>query len=156
MIQAIVQIVSMVLGALQICAIQSALTMSINIRMLSTTASLNELKFWDALRQGKLDCDLRYRPMAILTIYFLLLQIPSALWAGAITPLLMTTGVHAELSIPNYSQATAGYWGTICQPGGGCENLQPLGAVETTLSTGTFTYIGWKCKLTLQRLRKSR
>jgi hypothetical protein len=146
MIQVMVQIVSTILGALQLNAISSALNMSINIRMLSTTASLNELKFWDALCKGKLDWDLRYRPMAILTIYVILLQIPSALWAGAITPVLLTTDVDAELSIPRYSQTTAKYWGYICRPAEAARRCHDRNVTGVIKEMGTFTYLSWKCK----------
>jgi hypothetical protein len=79
MIQIIIQIASMILGTLQIYAISCALVMSINIRMLSTTASLNELKLWNALGQGRFDWDLPYRSMVILSLYVVVIQIPSAL-----------------------------------------------------------------------------
>ncbi|KAJ9130910.1 hypothetical protein NKR23_g11961 [Pleurostoma richardsiae] len=124
MIGTVVQVVSMVLGALQIYALSSVLTMSFHIRMLSTTTSLNELKFWNALSQGRLDWDLPYKTMAILTAYVVAIQIPSALWAGAFTPVSTTANVAAEFSIPQYSQSVA----------------------QLTMDVGTFTYVAWKYK----------
>ena len=53
-IQITIQIASMILRTLQIYAFGCVLVVSINIRMLYTTASLNKLKLWDALRQGRL------------------------------------------------------------------------------------------------------
>jgi hypothetical protein len=62
----------------------------------------------------------------------------------------VTADVAAEFSIPKYSQASAEYWGRLCKPGADCGSVQPGNTAKTTSDLGTFTYIAWKCELTLE------
>jgi hypothetical protein len=145
-VQIIVQILSTILGACQIKAIGSAMAMSKNIEMQSRPISLDNLKLWNALHLGKFDFDLPLKPMIVLALYVIAIQLPSALWAGAITPTTAIVNVTADVVIPNYSQSTVGLWGQQYRPAAD-------GSLSSNTSDlGTFTYLPWKGQYSAARI----
>ncbi|KAJ4179641.1 hypothetical protein NW755_012366 [Fusarium falciforme] len=73
--------------------------------------------------------------------WLLALQLPAALWAGSITPVLTEAQYEALIPIPYYSQSTAAYWATRCAPAEPCDQL--LGGIS---DMGTFSYVAWKTR----------
>ncbi|RFU26769.1 hypothetical protein B7463_g9558, partial [Scytalidium lignicola] len=69
------------------------------------------------------------------------IQLPSALWTGAITPNTTPVDVNATFQVPNYDKTTSGYWAKNCAPAVPCDYL--LGNIS---ALGTFTYVAWKTK----------
>ncbi|KAL6364578.1 hypothetical protein LRP88_01981 [Fusarium phalaenopsidis] len=82
------------------------------------------------------------KKMSLISILWLLgMQIPAALWAGSITPILTKARHEALIPIPDYSESTAKYWSTICPPATSCDQL--LGSIS---DRGTFSYVAWKTR----------
>ncbi len=142
LVQIIVQIISAILGALQTFAIARIINFGVNIRMQSRAASLDTLKFWQAVTFGRSDFHLPVKTLVISLVWFILSRIPSAFWAGSITPVVVTADVQATFQLPNYDQTTSGYWATKCPPATSCDYL-----LGNTSELGTFTYVAWKSEL---------
>lgn len=142
--QIVVQILAQLLGSCQIYALSTIIRFWTNIRLTRTAMSLDLLKALDAVTSARLDLDIRYRALTVLIFYLAVIQVPAALWAGALTPILTTTHATAPYRIPQYSsgsQSTA--WGNVCYPATDCGP----DVTGNTSELGTFTYIAWKGKL---------
>lgn len=139
-IQLIVQLFSALLGALQLYAISSALVFRLNTRLRTTPIALDEIKKLDAFLARKLDLSLPFPSLAISLVYLVVLQIPAALWAGALTPVISSAMVDGVVDIPNYGNGSASYWNNTCYPDFDCGPL----VTGDISNSGVITYIPWK------------
>ncbi len=140
--QAIVQLLSVTLGALQTYVVTSAIRFQINLRLSLKPGSLDGLKLWNALILNSFDTDLPNPSLLGLCIYLVLIRISNALWAGAITPIITTSDLAGSFLVPAYSEFSSKLWGQLCVPGQSCDR-----ALEgETSELGRFTYLPWKCK----------
>lgn len=139
-IQIVVHIISATLGALQMYVVSSVIQFRVNTKLCVNSISLDKLKLWGALNLGKADLDLPRLYLAWALLNFAIIQAPAAIWAGAITPVIISTNSNATYRIPFYDPSTIGNWGATCRPAVNCG----INATSITTEQGTFTNIGWK------------
>ena len=140
-IQFVIHVIAAILGALELYVLSSILTFRTNIRLISAPISLDSLKLRSALNVGRLDFDLSHTPLALLALYWIAIQAPSAVWNGAITPVVTTADVTGEFHIAQYSQSSATmYWNNTCAPLDVCSNY----TLGVTSDLGIFSYVAWK------------
>jgi hypothetical protein len=141
-IQIVIHIISAGLGGLQVYVLGSLVRFRTNIRLLLKPTTLDKLKLHGALNFGKLDWDLPLWPLAVVVAYVAGIQVPAAIWAGAITPVIISQDTGGNYRVPYYDLAHHETWDTPCRPATGCgENV-----ISITTEQGTFTRIGWTCK----------
>jgi hypothetical protein len=141
-IQIVVHIISATLGALQTYVVSSLIRLRTNTRLCVKSTSLDELKLHGALNFGKLDFDLPLRSLWVVLAYVAVIQVPAAIWTGAITPIIVSTNYTTTYRIPFYDPSTIGNWGATCRPATDCG----ANATSITIEQGTFTNIAWKCR----------
>ena len=147
-IQIIVQVLSSVLASLQLFALSTLVKNDTSLSIGRTPMTLDMLKFRNAIRLQSLDLDLRVRHTAFLLILLVAVQFPSALWAGALTPVSTNVEVTRQYQVPQYSHASVSYWDGSCSPGNG--NCTSIGNQYPNITDeGTFTYRPWRGKPTL-------
>lgn len=141
-VQTIVQLLSTALGALQTFAMTGAIRFQVILRLSSKPASLDGIKLRNAAISEYLDTDLPISSLLTLCLYLGLIRISNALWAGAITPIIMSSDSAGSFQVPAYSAFSNKLWGKLCIPGEICD-----AAILSNISElGTFTYLPWKCK----------
>jgi hypothetical protein len=138
-IQIIVHIISTTLGSLQIYVLSSLIRFSTNIRLCKEATSLDELKLHSALNSGRLDFDLPRLSLFGVLAYVAVIQTPAAIWAGAITPVVISASSPAIYRIPFYNPSTIENWAVLCRPATQCTKIASI-----TTDQGTFTNIAWK------------
>lgn len=139
--QIIVQLLSMTLGTFQLYAFQSLFRFWISTHLTRKSSSLDSLKFMNAVYAARFDHEIQLQWVIVLLLYLAAVQVPAALWAGALTPVFASMEGNALYTIPAYSSSTENLWGYTCWPTANC----PAG-FNSAISTpnGTFTYIPWK------------
>ncbi|OQU97849.1 hypothetical protein CLAIMM_03728 [Cladophialophora immunda] len=73
------------------------------LRLTKTPTSLGVLQFWNAISSGILTWSLRPELLALLCIYLGVAAVPSAIWAGSLTPVATSTSHATTVRIPQYS-----------------------------------------------------
>ena len=137
-IQIFVHLLSVALTTLQIFALSSFITFRTNIQILSSPLSLDTLKLRQALNARQLDFNLPNKFLLIALFWLLVVQVPGAIWAGAITPVITTAKVSGTFSVPIYSTNST-IWGQACHPAYVCSfNV-------TTSNQGSVSNVPWKC-----------
>ncbi len=139
--QIFVQILSHCLGALHVHILCTLINFATRLRLAERPAALDLLKFWSALCGVRLDLSLPLRSLAPLTVFIVMVLLPGALWAGALTPVVTSTSFTSHpspafprcpyLSVPQYSNASDIYWRNITW-------LHPLQSLRK--EKGIFTY----------------
>ncbi|KAF7533606.1 hypothetical protein G7Z17_g13485 [Cylindrodendrum hubeiense] len=109
--------------------------------MLSKPTAIDTLKLRHAVTAGRPDFDLPRNKIIMSLFWLALIQVPSLLWTGSITPVITTSEFPTMVRIPNYSESTYDFWGRQCPPATSCDEL-----LGTTSDLGTFTYVAWKTK----------
>lgn len=99
-IQIVVQVLSMLMGACQIYALSTSIVFWTNTHLSTTPISLDTLKLLDAITTARLDLNVPIQAVTILLVYLTAIRIPSALWAGALTPVFTNTNATAQYTIP--------------------------------------------------------
>ncbi|KAI8653979.1 hypothetical protein NCS56_01353600 [Fusarium sp. Ph1] len=143
-ISIIVQVLSTVLSIGQTYVLGSLVAFSTNAQLASShkLPTLDKLKLRQAMVSKSPIWEWQTKKMSLISILWLLgMQIPAALWAGSITPILTKARHEALIPIPDYSESTAKYWSTICPPATSCDQL--LGSIS---DRGTFSYVAWKTR----------
>jgi hypothetical protein len=125
-IQIIVHIISVNLGALQTYVISSLIRFRTNTRLCAKPTSLGRLKLHNALNFGSLDFDLPLRSAVVVLAYVAAIQVPSAIWAGAITSVIISTNSTATYRIPLYNASTIDNWSTTCLPADACNSVTTI------------------------------
>ena len=137
-IQIFVHLLSVALATLQIFASSSFITFRTNIQILSSPLSLDTLKLRQALNARQLDFNLPNGFLLIALFWLLVVQVPGAIWAGAITPVITTAKVSGTFSVPIY-RTNSTIWGQPCYPAYVCSfNV-------TTSNQGSVSNVPWKC-----------
>ena len=107
----IVQIISSVLGSLQTLTATSLLGAATRVRLTERATKLEDVHLWTALLVPRIDISFRKERLAMVVIFFLIAQIPAALWAGALTPVFTTTTLMTgSIQVPTYTTATESIW----------------------------------------------
>ncbi len=138
-IQIFVHLISMALATLQIFALSSFISFRTNIQILSSPLSLDTLKLRQALHARQLDLNLPIGFLLVALFWSLVVQVPGAIWAGVITPVITTTKVSGNFSVPSYSTNSSAIWGEPCYPAATCS------VFDYTTKQGTVSNIPWKC-----------
>lgn len=98
---------------------------------------LNAISFWQATSTGSLNTTLPPRLLAASVVCMAVLVVPTLLWSGAITPVLVSHVLPSmSVSVPQYSEATASIWNLTC---GWCWASGGKGPGETLTTDG---YVG--------------
>ena len=141
-IQLAVQVVSTVLGGLQIYALNGIIRFRVNTKLLDRPLRLDSLKFFNAVLDQKFDTDLSVWEIAVLLTYLAAAQVPAAIWAASITPVVTTWRMPAEFETAYFPppQTSAGNWSNVCRPNTDCGTFVP----DISSDLGTFTYLPWK------------
>jgi hypothetical protein len=134
-IQIIVHIISTTLGSLQIYVLSSLIKFRTNTRLCQEATSLDNLKLHNALNSGKLDFDLPCLSLFGLLVYVVVIQSPAAIWAGAITPVIISASSPAIYHVPSYDLSTIGNWAVTCRPATKCTNIASVTTDQGTLQT---------------------
>jgi len=112
-VQAVVQIVSHVLGALQTYVLYNLIAFGVRIHLMSTYISLKKLKFFSAVVSHQFDLTLPRSLLFQLILFNLLNLAPSALWAASITPIITTSSSSGTMDVAHFDQDSAKYWGGV-------------------------------------------
>lgn len=114
-VQVIVQILSLVLAMLQIYALRKLFTLGTRLLLGGRRLSLDTLSLWAAISQAKLDSSLSKRYVVIIIAFVALTALPSALWAGALTPILSTDRQTGTIDIPAFTSKSQSVWASQFQ-----------------------------------------
>ncbi|MCJ1389393.1 hypothetical protein MMC18_002250 [Xylographa bjoerkii] len=107
----IVQIISSGLGGLQTLTATSLLEAATRVYLLERSAEIEDVHLWTTLLAPCIDTSFRKWRLVAVVVFFLIAQIPAALWAGALTPVFMTaTLTTGSIQVPAYTTATEDIW----------------------------------------------
>lgn len=107
----VVQILSSILGLCQFYAACSALNFSTRLHLEKRSVSLQTLNFWSAIVAPRMDFSLSILMLVPLSIWCMVVQVPGALWAGALTPLFVTVAMETGyISVPAYPLNASKFW----------------------------------------------
>ena len=140
-IQIIVHILSATLAAMQLYVLSGFICFRTNLELLSKPMSLNSLKLHQALNYRRLDYGLPLRASLIIFVWLAIVEIPGALWAGAISPVLTTANVASVYRVPFWNKDPSATWNQACRPAVDCDWVS-----HNVTDQGTFTNVPWKCK----------
>ncbi|CAD6583814.1 MAG: hypothetical protein ASARMPRED_001511 [Alectoria sarmentosa] len=141
-IQIIVQVLSTVLAGLQLFALSALIKYDTSLSIARRPMTLDTLKFRNAVQLKSLDFDLRFGHTMSLLLLLVAVQFPSALWAGALTPVSTNVEVIRQYQVPSYSRASASFWDYLCAPSSNCTSIG--NQYPNITNEGTFTYRPWR------------
>lgn len=110
--QIVVQILAHVLGFLQTYSVSACQKFSIRLRLFHKPARLEDVGFWFAISNGHIDTSLPKTYLILTILAVVACAVPGALWAGALTPLIVIqqASFNTTISIPAYSQSSSNIW----------------------------------------------
>jgi hypothetical protein len=100
--QLAVQLISYLLGLIQVTAICRIINYSTRLRMEQNPVSLDMIHLWSSLSAARMDWNLRLQFVLPLLAFISITSVPAALWAGAITPVPTLASREATMNIPKY------------------------------------------------------
>ena len=132
-VQIIVQVLSQSFGALLVYALCSLINFGTRLRLARIPHTLDQIQFWSAISLQRLDWALPLGLMMILILFNAAILIPGAIWAGALTPVVMSTHSSSTplLEVPQYGPASEHIWYNLTW-------LRPEPSVHNP--NGIFTY----------------
>lgn len=101
-VQIAVQIVSGILGYFQLSVVSCLINYGTRLRFNRTPQTLDTILAWSNLTARNISWNLRARCLAPIAVFVMFSQIPSALWAGAVTPVSAATKRPADISVPQF------------------------------------------------------
>ena len=101
-IQTSVQVVSHLLGLAHILVLTTCLSNRTRLRFESRSVSLDRLQWWSTMSSQRIDWSLPPQFLCFSILFVAASFIPAALWAGAITPILITKMVPSTISTSFY------------------------------------------------------
>jgi len=104
--QFLIQLVANGLGAIEIGVIYLLINYSTRLRMSSSRVPLELLDFWASILAQRVDWTLPIRLLVPLLLFLTACLIPSALWAGAITPVGVLSTRHGSILVPSWDNST--------------------------------------------------
>ena len=118
-VQIFVQIVSQLLGAIHVYTVCTLINLATRLRLVGKSTELDLLKFWNAVCGLRIDWSLPYRLLVPVGVFSIMGLLPSAIWAGALTPVITSTFLTSSgspfysptpgLDVPQYSIASSEY-----------------------------------------------
>lgn len=114
-VQIAVQILAWILGTAQLLTVCMVIKALLNMHVGRKPLSLDGLKFWTALASARFDTALPPIALVLLFVFLVAIHVPSALWAGALTPVTtVANGTFFPIPLPQYSKATEPIWNLTC------------------------------------------
>lgn len=101
-VQLAVQLISYLLGLVQVTAICRIVNYTTRLRMKENPVSLDMIHLWNNLSTAQIDWTLPLQFALPLLAFIALASIPAALWAGAISPVPTLASRAATINIPRY------------------------------------------------------
>lgn len=124
-VQVIVQILSFVLAMLQIYALRQLFALATRLVLPKRTLSMETLSWWTAISQTKMDSSLPMSYLICTITIVVLTALPSALWAGALTPILSTDlQTNGTIAVPQFTADSMRIWATQFQVRPNGDDLQ--------------------------------
>jgi hypothetical protein len=132
--QLVVQIVAGLLGAIYVQTVCNLINFSVRIALTRRPMPLDWLKLWNAITTPTLDWSTPITTLPLVIGFSLLALIPSALWAGALTPVpsSRTFTLPSALSLSRYTPASYSFWS---------QNIYNNQFAIAVNPKGTFSYI---------------
>ncbi|TEY87374.1 hypothetical protein BOTCAL_0003g00550 [Botryotinia calthae] len=106
-VQIVVQIIAAALGLVQVTALCRLFNYATRIRLNQRAIPLSLLNLWNGVSLASMRWDLHWMHILLLLTFTLFCAIPSALWAGAITPINASKSIPTTVTIPQYSNMTS-------------------------------------------------
>ena len=101
-IQTSVQVVSHLLGLAHTLVLTTCLSNRTRLRFESRSVSLDRFQWWSTMSSQRIDWSLPPQFLCFSILFVAASFIPAALWAGAITPILITKTVPSTISTSFY------------------------------------------------------
>ncbi|KAF8852238.1 hypothetical protein BDZ45DRAFT_630624 [Acephala macrosclerotiorum] len=105
-VQIIVQLLSNIFALCQVTALCTLINRATRLRFIRTEASLDDLQFWSHLCTPSMTWRLPFKYLIALLIFIGFTMVPSALWAGALSPISVSTTHISSVMIPSYQNAS--------------------------------------------------
>lgn len=105
-IQLMVQIASNLLGYANLLVICKIINYDTRALLSVKPISLIYLRFWNAIISQQFTWDLPPLLLVPLSLWIIFAMVPSALWAGAITPVTVIVLEEVPISLPSYANTT--------------------------------------------------
>ena len=107
-VQIAVQAFSAILGHLQVSVICCLINYATRLRLDKSSQTLDAVLAWNNLVARSPSWGLRSHYLVPIALFVLASQIPAALWAGAITPVLVVTQASspASIAVPQYQDSS--------------------------------------------------
>ena len=125
--QSLVQVISHILGLLQVSSLCAVLNLSMRYRIMRGSVTLQVLSFLLASSTARIDFYLPRRLLLLNAAFVAATLLPAALWAPAISPLIvMKSQELGHQLLPAYTEGTRAYWDSQFQlrgPGRGVWNI---------------------------------
>ncbi|KAJ7768073.1 hypothetical protein DFH07DRAFT_954640 [Mycena maculata] len=101
-VQVGIQIIAHALGFIEIFTLTSIVNFSTRLRLSRGSVSLAELRLWQSISSIRMAWSMPLLHLTILIPYIVFHLLPSALWAGAITPIVSSTVIYGSIRVPVY------------------------------------------------------
>ncbi|KAJ9129746.1 hypothetical protein NKR23_g12469 [Pleurostoma richardsiae] len=102
-IQLVVQVLASILGFLNFLIVCKLINYHTRLRLSKASMSLEALRFWNSLLSQQLNTKVPIHLLVPLVVFLGLGVVPSALWAAAITPVVVTVTKSGQLQLPSYA-----------------------------------------------------
>jgi hypothetical protein len=99
-VQVAIQIIAHALGFIQVFTLTSIVNFSTRLRLSRGSVSLAELRLWQSISSIRMAWSLPLLHLTLLVPYIVFHLLPSALWAGALTPIASSTVVRGSIQVP--------------------------------------------------------
>ncbi|KAF8188896.1 hypothetical protein K438DRAFT_1972079 [Mycena galopus ATCC 62051] len=99
-VQVGIQIIAHALGFIEIFILTSIVNFSTRLRLSRGSVSLAELRLWQSISSIRMAWSMPLLHLTILVPYIVFHLLPSALWAGAITPIASSTVIYGSIQVP--------------------------------------------------------
>ncbi|MCJ1226316.1 hypothetical protein MMC12_002966 [Toensbergia leucococca] len=101
-----VQIISHILGMIHVYTLCTTINLSSRAYLSNKSFPLVLVKFLNAICGNRLDLSLPWLHRFALIMFIVITLLPSALWAGALTPVLSLKNTAQQIMLPAYSNTT--------------------------------------------------
>lgn len=115
-VQVIVQIVSYTAAFLQLYILRKIFSFAFRLHIRKATMSLEKLSLYTAIANCQVDLNLSLWNLLICLLITLLAIIPSVLWTGALTPVLVPRQLEiGKISVPRFTVSSTDVWNSEFQ-----------------------------------------
>jgi hypothetical protein len=104
--QIIVQLLSNVFALFQVTMLCTLVNRATRLRFNSTKTSLDSLRFWSHLCAPRMSWSLPLEYLIPLLLFIAVTVIPSAIWAGALSPIEVSKTRTSSIMVPSYDNSS--------------------------------------------------